>query len=351
VKKEEIIQHLAQWGKLIKALGENQDWTGFEIGVNESEYANLQAIIQKQFVLNGWFTEASVRNMLFEIGSGLTVDQLNHWTENYSFSESPKRIGIIMAGNIPMVGFHDFLCVVISGNKAIIKLSSDDKTVLPALLDVLVQFDQRFSESFSVSLGKLGEVDAMIATGSNNSMNYFEQYFGHLPHIFRKNRTSIAILDGSETPQEIALLGKDIFTYFGLGCRNVSQIFIPADFELNRFFEGIYSYFDIVNHHKYANNYDYNKAIHLMNQEVILDNGFVLLKESMDLFSPLAMLFYQRYSSQEEIEAFLKNQTENIQAIVSKNHIPFGNSQSPRWSDYADHVDTMQWLDQLITHV
>jgi hypothetical protein len=332
-------------GKIFKQLGANEPWSDFSLGINAVEYQNLNKVITKQFHLNGWFTDQSVRTTLTAWGNLLTEENLITWLANYpSNVVEQKRIGIIMAGNIPLVGFHDFLSVVMSGHVAVVKMSSDDQTLLPAIVEVLLNVNENLGKQIELTKGKLGQIDAMIATGSNNSMNYFESYFGHLPHVFRKNRTSIAVLTGHESIEELKELGKDIFTYFGLGCRNISQLFIPKDFELNRFFEAIVSYGEVVNHHKYANNYDYNKAIHLMNLEQILDNGFVLLKESKDLFSPLAMLFYHRYENEQEVENFIKTNQHQIQAVVGQQFIPFGQAQCPTLSDYADGVDTMRWL-------
>ncbi len=342
-----MITAFAQLGKVLTSLGNKEDWKDFSLGLTEDEYVKIQTVINKQFHLNGWFTKDSVCNSLRAWGELLTPDKLNAWTENYTFSESPKKVGIIMAGNLPLVGFHDFLCVLFAGHKAVAKMSSDDKTLLPAITEILTKFEPQLSDYITLTDGRIGEIHAIIATGSNNSMRYFESYFGKYPHIFRKNRTSVAILDGTETEAQLHELGNDIFTYFGLGCRNVSQILVPEDFELNRFFAAIVPYAEIVNHHKYANNYDYNKAIHLMNQEQILDNGFVLLKESNELFSPLAMIFYHRYQNQSEINEFLDKQKENIQAIVGNSYIPFGQAQSPGLDDYADGVNTMEWLEKL----
>jgi hypothetical protein len=334
-------------GKIIQSIGNSKDWPGYEIGINEQEYNQLDNVVKKQFSLNGWFTEKNVRLTFLNWSKLLIKSELEKWLNTYKFSNKPKKIGIIMAGNIPLVGFHDFLSVIFSGNIAVIKLSSDDKTLLPALIDILKIIDESILNQVEICDYKLGNVDAIIATGSNNSMTYFTSYFGHLPHLFRKNRTSIAILDGNETKEELAELGKDIFTYFGLGCRNVSQLLIPEDFNLDRFFEAIVDYSEVVNHHKYANNYDYNKAIHLMNLEQFLDNGFVLLKESDALFSPLAMCFYHRYSNLDEIVAFKNKYKNDIQAIVSRKNIPFGKAQAPSLTDYADGVDTMKWLETI----
>ncbi len=329
----------------MSALGNEEIWTNYSIGATEIEYQKLQGIIGKQFVLNGWFSKENVLQSLLSLGNQLTENNLNNWLKDYTYSTSTKRIGIIMAGNIPLVGFHDFLCVLLSGNSVVAKLSSDDNTLLPALAEQLIQYTPSLKERINFSFGKLGEIEAIIATGSNNSTKYFEQYFGHYPHLFRKNRTSIAILTGEETKEELTALGKDIFSYFGLGCRNVSHLLIPKDFNLNRFFEAIVDYHPIVNHHKYANNYDYNKAVYLMNLMELLDNNFVLLRESEELFSPLSMVHYQRYETKNEIESYLKLHSDNLQAIVGQNYIPFGEAQAPKLNDYADGIDVMLWLN------
>jgi len=347
VKKQNEISGFVQLGKLMSALGKEENWIDYSIGATEIEYQKLQGLIGKQFVLNGWFTKENVLQSLSSLGNLLTNEKITNWLNLYNYSTSPKRIGLIMAGNIPLVGFHDFLCVLLSGNTVVAKLSSDDNTLLPALAEQLIQYTPTLKERINFSFGKLGEIDAIIATGSDNSSKYFEQYFGHYPHLFRKNRTSIAVLTGSETKEELTALGKDIFSYFGLGCRNVSHLLIPKGFELNRFFEAIMDYHPIVNHHKYANNYDYNKAVYLMNLMELLDNHFVLLRESEELFSPLSMVHYQYYTNSEEVDSFLKIHANEIQAIVGGNHIPFGEAQAPKLNDYADGVDVMKWIETL----
>lgn len=347
MKQEEIIGGLAQLGAVMRALGTETEYAGFELGITEKEWNDLQYVINRQVAYNGWFTKENVRQSLKALGDLLTKEKLNEWTSKYTFSEEPKRIGIIMAGNIPLVGFHDFLSVIVSGNKAVCKLSSDDKTLLPAIAGVLIQFLPEIANRIEFVVGKIGELDGVIATGSNNSLKYFEQYFGKYPHIFRKNRTSIAVLSGDETPAEIEALGNDIFSYFGLGCRNVSHLMFPADFKVDRFFEGIFSHSEVINNNKYGNNYDYNKAVYLMNQHKLLDNNFVLLRESEELFSPLAMLHYQFYNSSEEVTKFIDSNKEDIQVVVGKNYLPFGQAQQPGLFDYADGVDIMLWLSSL----
>lgn len=331
----------------MRALGNNEEWTDFSVGVTRDEFDALNTLIHRQVSFNGWFTKENVRKALLNLGRELTEENLRNWTQNYAFAIRPKRIGIIMAGNIPLVGFHDFLCTICAGHIAVCKLSSLDKTLLPALAKQLIQFTPNLAESIEFSEGKIGEIDGVIATGSDNSLKYFEQYFGKYPHIFRKNRTSVAILDGSESHDELVALGEDIFAYFGLGCRNVSHLLIPHDFEINRFFEAIVGYGEVVNNNKYGNNYDYNRTVYLMNQLPLLDNNFVLLRESEELFSPLAMLHYQRYDSPSMLNSYLKQHEENIQVVVGRSFNPFATSQLPRLNDYADGIDVMNWLEKL----
>ncbi len=347
MKQDVIIKGFVQLGKLMCQLGENKEWTDFSTGVTKEEYENLQYVINRQISYNGWFTKENVRRSLFELGKRLTSEQLTSWLSNYSFSDDPKKVALIMAGNIPLVGFHDFLCVLLSGNSAVCKLSSDDKTLLPALGKHLVDFVPELKERIVFTTGRIGEVHAVIATGSDNSLKYFEQYFGKYPHIFRKNRTSIAVFKGNETKEQIELLGNDIFSYFGLGCRNVSHLIFPKGFELKRFFEGIFPFSDVINHNKYGNNYDYNKAVYLLNKHELLDNNFVLLRESEELFSPLAMLHYHFYSSQKEVDDYLENHKEEIQVVVGEDYVPFGGAQCPMLDDYADGVDVMLFLESL----
>lgn len=347
MEQKDILGGFAQLGKLMRALGNSEEWKNFNVGVTQSEYDALTGVINRQVSYNGWFTKENVRKALLNLGNQLTQELLSEWAEEYKYTASPKRIGIIMAGNIPLVGFHDFLCVLCSGNTAVCKLSSNDKTLLPALATHLFQFCPDLKTRIEFSSSKIGHIEGVIATGSDNSIKYFEQYFGKHPHIFRKNRTSVAVLEGSESTEELAKLGEDIFAYFGLGCRNVSHLFIPESFELNRFFEAIVGHGDVIHNNKYGNNYDYNRAVYLMNQIPVLDNNFVLLRESTDLFSPLAMLHYERYTDANEVKKHLKTNEENIQVIIGKEFDEFGSSQVPTLTDYADGVDVMNWLGNI----
>ncbi len=307
----------------------------------------FDALIVRERAHNGWFTEANVRQALGAWAAQLTDSALTAWLAPYDLpavQAAPKRVGIIMAGNIPLVGFHDFLSVVLVGHHALIKLSRDDNRLLPEVLATLVGWDAAFSAYFTLVLHKLEHAEALIATGSNNTARYFEYYFAHIPRIIRKNRTSVAVLDGSETEAELIALGRDIFDYFGLGCRNVTKLFLPADFDLDRVFAGLYPYRDIGNHNKYANNYDYHKALWLLNREQLLENGFILVKEDAALVSPVGSLFIERYTDAATLKNYLLTRADVIQCVVGHGFVPFGGSQFPQLTDYADGVDTVGFL-------
>jgi len=302
---------------------------------------------------NAWFNPEEVEKAVRALQQMLNPQDLDLWFRDIVVSKTPKKIGLILAGNIPMVGFHDVIAVLATGNIALIKLSSADDKLLPALLNRLVSFEPLL-ENHIIYVERLSGFDAVIATGSNNSSRYFDYYFGKVPHIIRKNRNSVAVITGDEAPEELSLLGHDIFDYFGLGCRNVSKIYIPEDYDIKKFFEPLEGFKDIINHFKYNNNYDYNKSIYLVNLKHHYDNGFLLLTEGESLSSPLAVLYYEKYSNLAELEALLNDKTPDIQCVVSnaalKLQIPvlgFGQSQSPKLWDYADNVNTIQFLNAL----
>lgn len=343
----ERISAFVQLGKTLSHFTSKKEWAGHSMGITEQEFLDFNHLILKAKVHNGWFTEGNVRKAIAGIVSMLDSTQINTWLNNYNFQQkSPKTIGVIMAGNIPMVGFHDMLCVLISGNHLQAKLSSDDAILLPAVVDLLFKIEPRFEKQVQF-VTKLEGFDAVIATGSNNSARYFESYFGNYPNIIRKNRTSVAVFYGDEKESDLKAFADDVFLYFGMGCRNVTKLYLPKEFDLDKIFKAFYSYKEIINHNKYANNYDYNKAIYLMNQIELVENGFVLLKEDASLHSPLSVIHYEYYVSKEQLHKMLGRDRESIQCVVGTDHIPFGRAQSPNVWDYADNVDTLKFLISL----
>lgn len=324
--------------------------TGF-LQKDEKDYnkldENLAALIKRSELENPWFTKENQYYNLDQWASLFTRQNITDWLAKYQLPNDPKRVGLILAGNIPLVGFHDVISVLLSNHIPVIKLSSKDRLVLPFLLQLWQGFSDNKIEYEIVE--RLENYDAVIATGSNNTARYLEYYFKNSLSIIRKNRTSVAVLRGDETDEELQLLADDIFRYFGLGCRNVTRILIPKDFKLDRLFENFIKYKDIINHNKYANNYDYNRAVYLLNQDLFWDNNFVMMKEEQQLFSPLSVINFSRYENAEEINQFLEDNKNDIQAIVAKpelglSSVGFGQTQNPSLDTYADNVDTMAFL-------
>ena len=339
LRVDKQIETLAQWGEQLQQP--------------DDELNQRLSFIQAK---NGWFSSENVQQAVRSIGQMLNRDDLRHWFSLQGlspFSKHSKKIGLILAGNIPAVGFHDVLCVLVSGHQALIKLSADDQIIIPYILEKLITIDPAVKSQIHY-VDRLTGFDAVIATGSNNTSRYFDYYFRNVPNIIRKNRNSVAILQGNETPADLALLGQDIFNYFGLGCRNVSKLYVPQDYDFSLFFEGIESFQSIHNHNKYNNNYDYNKSILLVNREPHLDNGFILLKESEALSSPLATLYYETYINLSSLEKKIQSLQDQIQCVVSGSipelnisQIHFGDSQKPKLWDYADGVNTTTFLSKL----
>jgi hypothetical protein len=309
--------------------------------------AELDYLINNQHLVNPWFTPSNVRSAVSAIADELTKENLFRWTDAYqALKNEPggRNVGIVMAGNIPLVGFHDFLAVLITGNNVIAKTSSKDKDLIMFTARILCSINMEFSERISFTDGLMKGFDCIIATGSDNSSRYFEYYFGKYPHIIRRNRNSIAILDGSETESELTALGHDIFSYFGLGCRNVSKIYLPEGYDTDKLAAAWKEFEGIADHNKYANNYDYNKAIYMVNREPFKDFGFLLLKENTSISSPVAVLYYEFYRDINNLRNEIDNHKDKIQCIVGKNNIPFGMSQHPHLWDYADGIDTVEFL-------
>ncbi|HZL77104.1 MAG TPA: acyl-CoA reductase [Bacteroidales bacterium] len=316
-------------------------------GMKTKYSPELNRLIETQHQNNPWFTPDSVRMALKAIADELTNENVVKWTGIYpSLADDikPVNVGVIMAGNIPLVGFHDFLSVLITGNNLIAKTSSKDSELIVFVSEILCDINSGFREKIKIAEGTLSGFDMVIATGSDNSSRYFEYYFGKYPCIIRKNRKSLAIIDGNETDEDLTALGSDVFSYFGLGCRNVSKLFIPTGYNFSRLVKAWDKYSGVINHSRYASNYDFSKAVYIVNKEKFTDAGFILLKENQGLSSPVAVLYYEYYNSIDEAEMITEDLKETIQCICSKNHISFGKAQAPALWDYADGIDTVEFL-------
>lgn len=325
MKLSERIDAFTQLGNILHSIEEGDKNTLFRQAANH----------------NAWFTPKHCELALKGIGKFLDKQNLDTWLQPYNLNDlQPRKVGVVMAGNIPLVGFHDLLCVLISGHHLAAKLSSQDTVLMRYVIEQLITIEPGFKESISL-VERMNDVQAVIATGSDNTSRYFEYYFRHIPHIIRKNRSSCAVLNGNETDEQIVALGRDVFSYFGLGCRNVSKLFVPENFDFTRLLRLWEPYHDIFNHHKYANNYDYNKSILLVNRTPHFDNGFALITENTALVSPISVIYYEVGTPD--------RRSDKIQCIVGSesNEVPFGKTQEPALTDYADNVDTMKFLSAL----
>ena len=348
IKKKGFIE----LGKFLSQFSEEGNIKNPSVLFNEEFLDDFESLILLSQSHNGWYTAENVYFSIQSWAKALTEENLNKWLSAYNFpfdcAQGDKSVGLILAGNIPLVGFHDFLSVLITGNHVLVKTSSNDQFLLPFLAKYLIAVEPKFSTRITFIEGKLENFDAVIATGSNNTARYFEYYFKDKPSIIRKNRNSIAVLNGEETKEQLVALGEDIFRYFGLGCRNVSKLFVPKGYSFDAFFDAIFIYQDIIHYEKYANNYDYNKAIFLMSNFKLLDNGFLILKEDSSYSSPISSVFYEYYDSIKDLQIRLESENEQIQCIVTnnliENSIDFGQTQKPNLWDYADNVDTISFL-------
>lgn len=329
----------------------------------ESWQDRLQQGLQLAERKNSWFTKETLDFSLLQWSKALTSESLKEWTHRYHLENvTSKNVALITAGNLPLVGFHDVLCVIITGHHAMIKNSSNDDVLTPLLLEIATSFCAELTQSYSYVNGKLENYDAVIATGSNNTARYFEHYFGKKPNIIRKNRNSVAILTGKETLEQMEALSDDVFLYFGLGCRSVSHLKVPKGYNFDLFFNGMFAKKELIKNEKYLNNYDYNKAVYLMSDFDLLDNEFLLIKEETSSYSsPIASLGYSYYDQLEDVaKEFLQN-ADQLQCVVTEGDaaitivekledlnapqiVDFGTTQTPRLQDYADGVDTIQFL-------
>lgn len=348
----QIEQRIQTFGKLgnflrqFKRKGIVKDTT---IGLNELFFDGFQHQIKLAEENNAWFTKDNILFALESWSEALQVDNLQQWIQKETImAKEPKTVAIVMAGNIPLVGFHDFLSVLISGHRVLVKQSSNDKNLLPFLAKFIEYTDESFKGKIAFTEDKLENFDAVIATGSNNTARYFEYYFRGKPSIIRKNRNSVAVIQGNETDQDFTALSEDIFRYFGLGCRSVSKLYVPQEFDFDAFFRGMYHKSELINNKKYANNYDYNKAVYLMSEFDILENGFLMIKEDTSFASPIASVFYEYYDNPVDLKIKLHEERDKIQCVVAKgfidNEVPFGQTQLPQLWDYADGINTLDFL-------
>lgn len=349
---EQRKKHFIQIGSFLSQFSQNKIEKNAEVPHNEPFFEKLQEQIEMAIHYNGWFTRDNVLFALEEWSKALTEANLDRWLKDYNLEKAvPKTVGLIMAGNIPLVGFHDFLSVLISGHRVLVKQSANDQRLLPVIAEYLTALDSSYKEKIQFTSGRMENFDAVIATGSNNTSRYFEYYFANVPSIIRKNRNSVAILSGKESPEQLEALGHDIFRYFGLGCRNVSKLYVPEGYDFHEFYTALEPWHKLMDHAKYGNNYDYNKAVYLMSDFKFLDNGFLIVKPAEDFGSPIATIFYENYSDKDSLRRRIQENNENLQCIVSNNfleeELPFGKTQHPELWDYADNVDTLAFLQKL----
>jgi len=346
---ESYIHAFAELGNIMRMAAKNYRTESSEF---VSKYPELLQAMQAASLYNPWFTPSSVASALDAWGQLLTAEEIGNWLKPYCAHRviKEKTVAVVMAGNIPVVGFHDFMCVLLSGNNFIGKLSGDDKILLPALAEELCKTEPAFREKITFTESTLKGFDAIIATGSNNTARYFEYYFANYPHIIRKNRNGVAVLTGQEDESAIMRLGSDICSYFGLGCRNVSKVFIPAGYAPENLFAAIEPYNRVLNdHYKYMNNYSYYRSILLLNQTPHLDNNVFILTESTAYTSPIPVLNYEFYDDLNALKNKLMQDDELIQCIATdaftgSKTVKLGHTQNPGLNDYADGIDTMKFL-------
>lgn len=345
----EIKSSFVELGNFLRQFSEEGNVKAASVLQNDLFFDDFASLIVLSQSHNGWFTPEQVKFSVQSWAKALTEDNLNQWLSNYDFSKiEPKKVGLILAGNIPLVGFHDFLSVLISGHDVLVKTSSNDQHLLKFLAKYLIAIQPELNSKITFVEGKLEDFDAVIATGSNNTARYFEYYFKDKPSIIRKNRNSVAVLNGAESYEDLVNLGEDIFKYFGLGCRNVSKLFVPKGYDFDTFFKAMYEYRNVILYEKYANNYDYNKAVFLMSNFKLLDNEFLTIKEDLSYSSPISSVFYEFYEDLNELKFRLEHDAEKIQCVVSNNllnnSVSFGQTQHPKLWDYADNLDTLAFL-------
>ncbi|MCE2612048.1 acyl-CoA reductase [Flavobacteriaceae bacterium D16] len=349
LEPQQRLEAFVKLGTLLKEYTQYKSQNESFISEKKSVYKKLDTSIELAGHKNGWFTRDQVAFAIEVWGNCLDEKSLASWLEPYAIKENQNAdVALILAGNIPLVGFHDLLAVLLTGNNAVVKLSSNDSVLLPAIVAILEELMPGMKKLVHFEEERLNKFDRVIATGSNNTARYFEYYFGKKPHIIRKNRNSVAILSGNESQETLMALGQDVFQYYGLGCRSVSKLFVPNGYDFEPLFKAFENYRYLIEERKYQNNYDYNKAIFLMSEFSFLDNGFVVLKEDQSFASPIGTLFYEHYNESESLKSRLDMEHDNIQCLVAEgfieDEVPFGKTQYPSLTDYADGVDTVEFL-------
>lgn len=345
MNRTQIIEHFTEIGALFQQVADSKTDPKPSV-FSDAFLEKFRHTVEREIHYNGWFEVEFIQKSLSGISTWLESVSLSNWSAPYPFHGFQKNLGIIMAGNIPLVGFHDFLCGLVSGYRLQVKMSSEDSRLLTLVLEALCEMNAAYRELIVLNPLKLSGFDAVIGTGSDASLLHFKSYFKEIPHLLRGNRTSIAILTGEETAEELTLLGNDVFDYFGRGCRNVTHLLVPESYSFDSFFKAIQPFQNLFQNKKYGNNYDYYRTIYLMNRGVFLENGFLLLVETETLQPPLAVLNYHTYASEQEVQNYLEKHKEKIQCVVGKDYMPFGSAQTPSLTDYADNINTMMWLGE-----
>lgn len=345
------IKAFEKLGAFMGAVADCDKKMKIDKAISQQYYDVLDELVISTHIYNGWFTDTNLRTALRALSQSMGVDELQRWVNKYGDVKpsAEKTVGLVMAGNIPLAGFHDLMCVLLAGHKALVKLSSDDNKILPLLVKVLEEIEPEFKGKVTFVEGLMKEADAFIATGSNNSSRYFEYYFNKFPHIIRKNRNSAAVLSGKETIEELEALAADVFLYYGLGCRSVSKLYVPKMYDFTTFFKAFESWKKIFENKKYGNNYDYIKAIYLLNKIPHMDGGYFMLKHDEAMASPVAVVYYEYYDDLEQLGDQLNAKADHLQCVVSNTNIgyptiPFGQAQYPKIDEYADGIDTLNFL-------
>jgi len=346
---DDRIKAFAQLGEFLTQFNSTGCHKLEEVPFNDLFFDAFIEQIQKAENHNAWFSKANILHAIEHWSNQLTYNNIKDWLLKYNFKNTqPAKVAVIMAGNIPLVGFHDVLSVLITGHSVLIKPSSNDEQLLPLLCNYLCSVEPQFKDRIEFTQDRLVDFDRVIATGSDNTARYFEYYFKDKPAVIRKNRNSVAVLSGNETEEQLTALSEDIFRYYGLGCRNVSKLYVPENYDFDSFFKAIYDWHPLIHEHKYANNYDYNKAVYLMSEFDILENGFLMLKKDEAFSSPIATLFYETYSSKSQLKTHLDTFEDKIQCVVADgfddHEVKFGHTQRPALDTYADGVDTVDFL-------